>query len=311
MPSRRSLLIGGAILLAPKASRAARASWADQVPVIRIGLLGGENDADRLKRYQPYQKLIEDTFGVPTKTLAAADYAGVVQAFAAGQIELAYMSPAAYASAWLESNGRVIPILTALEADGSTSYISVMYTKANSGITDLTGMRGKSLAWADPNSASGYLIPRSEFRAQGLDTTTYFSRTGFAGGHEQAVVAVLGGQYDAGVTWTSGLGDEAQGYTRGALRTMVEKKMLDMGKLRLIWRSRPIMNGPLTLRSDTPKAFQDDMLALHLAMPQANPAVYQSVNMGSGPGFKPVTQADYEPFIDMIKAEAADRRQRK
>lgn len=320
MVTRRTALAGMAALAAPLAHAPAFAQapalaqgkrpWAAQVPAIRIGLLGGENDADRLKRYGPYQVLMQETFGVPVRTVAAADYAGVVQAFAASQIEVAYMSPGSYASAWLESKGNVIPILTAQEADGTTSYISVMYTRADSGITDLAGMKGKSLAWADPNSASGYLIPRSEFRAAGIDTTTYFSRTGFAGGHEQAVVAVMGKQYDAGVTWTSGQGDVAQGYTRGMLRIMVEKKMLDMKDMRIIWRSRPIENGPLTVRADTPKSFQDDMTAFHVGLKTANPDVFAAINMGTGPGLVPTSHAAYEPFVDMLKAEAADRRRR-
>ena len=310
MLTRRSMLAASALPFAAGAAAQVRASWAAQVPVIRVGLLGGENDADRLKRYSGYTKLMETTFGVPARTIMAADYAGVIQAFAAGQIEVSIMSPAAYASAWMESNGRVIPILTTLEGDGSTSYVSVMYVRADSGIADLAAMRGKSLAWADPNSASGYLIPRAEFRAQGIDPATYFSRTGFAGGHEQAVIAVLGGQYDAGVTWTSGQGDPAQGYTRGALRTMVDKKLLDMAKVRLIWKSRPITNGPLTVRADTPQAFRDDMLAFHMNLPTQHPDIYQAVNMGSGPGFKPVTHEDYAPFVDMLRAEAAERRRR-
>jgi phosphonate transport system substrate-binding protein len=185
-----------------------------------------------------------------------------------------------------------------------------MYTRADSGIADLAGMKGHSLAWADPNSASGYLIPRSEFREQGIDPATYFSRTGFAGGHEQAVVAVLNRQYDAGVTWSSGIGNLAEGFTRGTLHTMVEKKMLDMKNLRIIWRSRPIENGPLTVRKDTPQAFQDDMLRLHQAMPKEHPDIYRAVEMGSGQAWVPVTHEDYQPFIDMLKAEAADRRRR-
>ena len=307
--SRRAALMG-AMLVSGGAWAQGKRPWAAQVPVIRIGLLGGENDADRLKRYGSYQKLLEETFGVPAKMLTAADYAGVIQAFGAGQIEVAYMSPAAYASAWLESKGNIIPLVTAQEIDGSTSYVSVMYVRADSGITDLAGMKGKSLAWADPNSASGYLIPRSEFRGAGLDPSTYFSRTGFAGGHEQTVVAVLGRQYDAGVTWTSGLGEIADGYTRGVLRTMVDKKLLDMKDLRIIWRSRPILNGPLSVRGDTPQAFRDDMLAFHLALSKTNPDVFQAINMGTGPALVPVTAKDYEPFIDMIRAEAADRRKR-
>jgi phosphonate transport system substrate-binding protein len=314
MITRRSVVL--ALSALPVAARAqempapGKRPWAAEVPVIRVGLLGGENDADRLARYGGYRKLLEDTFQLPVKMVMAADYAGVIQAFAAKQVEIAYMSPAAYAAAWLESNGDVEPLLTAQEADGSTSYHSVMYVRADSGIGSLEQMKGHSLAWADPNSASGYLIPRSEFRAQGIDPETYFSRTGFAGGHEQAVVAVLNHQYDAGVTWTSGLGDASQGYTRGALRSMVDKKMLDMKDLRIIWKSRPIQNGPLTVRKSTPDAFRQDMLAFHLALPQAHPDIYHAVDMGKSKGWVPVQPADYQTFIDMLKQEAAERHRR-
>ena len=294
--------------LPPKGRRA----WAAQLPVIRIGMLGGENDADRLARYGGYQKLLEEWFGVPVKLLLAADYAGVIQAFAAGQVDVAYMSPASYAAAWMESKGNVVPILTTLEKDGTNSYVALMYVRADSGITSIADMKGKSVAWADPNSASGYLIPRAEFRAAGIDPEPgkYFGRTGFAGGHEQAAVAVLGRQYDAGVTWSSGQGDAASGYTRGALTTMVAKKLIDMKDLRIIWRSRPILNGPLTLRADTPAAFQADMLALHRAIPVAYPDIYHALDMGAGAGWTPVKHADYVVFIDILKAEADARRRR-
>jgi len=319
MLTRRGLVLGVATLpfaaygqqtSTPQMPAPGKRAWAVQVPVIRIGLLGGENDADRLARYGGYRALLEETFQVPARMLAAADYAGVIQAFAAGQLEVAYMSPAAYAAAWLESNGDVEPLLTTQEKDGTTFYVSVMYTRADSGITSLAQMKGHSLAWADPNSASGYLIPRAEFRAQKLDPDTYFSRTGFAGGHEQAVIAVLNHQYDAGVTWTSGIGDASEGYTRGALRSMVDKKMLDMKDLRIIWKSRPIENGPITVRKSTPEAFRADMLAFHEALPKAHPDVYHAVDMGSGQAWVRVQHADYQVFVDMLKQEAAERHKR-
>lgn len=287
-----------------------RRAWADKVPVIRIGILGGENDADRLGRYGAYQKLLEDTFKVPVKLLLAADYAGVIQGFAAGQLEASYMSPAAYAAAWMESNGNVIPILTTEEADGAKSYVAAMYVRADSNIHSIADMKGRSLAWSDPNSASGYLIPRAELRAKGIDPDKYFGRTGFAGGHEQAVIAVLHHQYDAGVTWTSGVGDRAKGYTRGTLRLMADHKLLDMKDIRIIWESRPIMNGPFVLRADTPAAFRADMLTFHRGLPVHYPAIYHQVDMGQGKDWVPVTHADYQVFIDIRKAEAAARRQR-
>jgi len=314
---RQGLALAAAALtplpaLAQEMPARGKRAWAAQVPVIRIGILGGENDADRLARYGGYQKLLEETFEVPVKLVVAADYAGVIQAFAAGQLEISYMSPAAYAAAWMESNGNVVPILTTVAEGGTNSYVSVMYVRADSGITTLEQMRGKSMAWSDPNSASGYLIPRAEFRAAGIDPEPgkFFGRTGFAGGAEQSVIAVLGKQYDAGVAWSSGQGDESQGYTRGVLTTMVQKKMIDMKDLRIIWRSRPILNGPVVLRADTPVSFQADMLAMHLAIPKVHPEVYHAVDMGSGAGWVPVKHEQFQVFIDILKDEAAARRRR-
>ncbi len=286
--------------------------WAAQVPTIRMGLLGGENDADRLARYTPYQKLLEETFEVPVKLVMAADYAGVIQAFAAKQVDTSYMSPVSYAQAWLESNGNVRPIFTSQEQDGGNYYVAVLYVRADSGITTLEQLKGKSLAWADPNSASGYLIPRSEFRAAGIDPepNKYFGRTGFAGGHEQGVVAVMNKQYDAGVTWTSGIGDPAVGYTRGMLRMMSDKKMLNMADMRIIWKSRPILNGPFVVRSDLPASFQDDMFEIHRAIVKNYPDIFKAVNLGSGIDWVPVTHNDYAVFVDLVKEEAAQRRKR-
>jgi phosphonate transport system substrate-binding protein len=100
----------------------------------------------------------------------------------------------------------------------------------------------------------------------------------------------------------------SQGYTRGNLRIMVEKKLLDMKDLRIIWKSRPIENGPLTVRADTPAEFRADMLALHRAIPVAAPEVYHAMDMGSSKDWVPVKHDDYVVFVDMLKAEAADRR---
>lgn len=319
---RRNLLLAAPALL-PLGARAqapapppptmpqpGRRDWAAQVPQIRIGVLGGENESDRLGRYDGYRALFEATFGVPCRLFFSSDYSGVQQAFAARTLELSNMSPAAYAGVWMDTNGGVEPILVTRERDGSTSYIAVMYVRADSGITAIEGLRGKAMAWADPNSASGYLIPRAELRAAGINPETFFGRTGFAGGHEQAVVAVLQRQYDAGVTWTSGQGEAREGYTRGNLRAMVDKGLLNMADLRILWRSRPIQNGPVVVRTDLPAAFKQDMVNFHLALPTAHPDIHRAVERGSAVGWSPTKHEDYAVFVDMRRAEAAERRRR-
>jgi len=287
-----------------------RRAWAAQVPQIRIGILGGENEGDRLGRYHPYRRLMEETFGVPARLFLAADFAGVVQALGAGQIDLASVGPAVYAAAWLDTNGGVEPLLVAEQEDGSASYIGVMVTRADSGIADLGGMRGKSLAWPDPNSASGYLIPRFALRRAGIDPNTHFARTGFAGGHEQAVIAVLQRQYDAAFTWASGQGDPAAGFSRGNLHAMVEKGMLNMRDLRIIWQTEPVIYGPLTVRKALPATFKEDLRLFHLALPTAHPKVYRAIERGAGTGYREVTHEQFQLLIDMRREEAAERRRR-
>ena len=196
MITRRFMSAGAAVLAAssilPRLARAdappfpsaGKRDWSAKIPTLRIGVLGGENDSDRLGRYEGYRKLLETTYGVPARIYQAADYAGAIQAFGAKQIELANMAPSAYAGAWMDTNGGVEPILVTVEADGSVSYISVMVVRTDSGLRTLPDLKGHTLAWADPNSASGYLIPRFEMKQAGIDPESgkYFSRTGFGGG---------------------------------------------------------------------------------------------------------------------------------
>jgi phosphonate transport system substrate-binding protein len=317
MTTRRSLLAAAALAPfaaaaqpMPQMPAAGRRPWAAQVPQIRLGLLGGENESDRIGRYEAYRTLMEQTFEVPVRLFPAADYAGVMQAFSARQIEASSMGASGYAGAWLDTGGGVEPLFVARENDGSIAYISTLVVRADSGITSLEGMRGKSLAWADPNSTSGYLIPRSELRGAGIDINTYFSRTGFGGGHEQAVVAVLQRQYDGAVTWASGQGEEGQGFSRGNLRAMVEKGMLNMRDLRIIWKSRPIPNGPMTVRADLPAGFKQDFTAFHVALSTEHPQIYAQIERGGGQGYARVTHADFEPIVQLRREEAAERRRR-
>src|ERR1700722_7389143 len=227
--------------------------WKAQVKEFRIGLLGGENTQDRLKRYDSFQKLLQDKLGIPVKIFPAADYAGVMQGLAAGQLDATEFSPSAFAGTWFDCKC-VEPVVVPQERDGSIFYIAAMVVRRDSGINSIDDMKEHSLAFTDPNSASGYLIPSVTLRAKGIDLEDgkYFTHVGFSGGHEQGVVAVLNRQYDACVVWTSGQGDESTGFTRGVLRSMVDKGMLKMADVKVIWRSSKVPNGPWTVRSALP-----------------------------------------------------------
>lgn len=276
----------------------------EKLKEFRVGILGGENTQDRLARYDKFQALLSQHLGVPVKLFPAADYAGVMQGIAAGQLEAAEFGASSFAGAWLDCKC-LEPVVVPTEKDGSTYYYSVMVVRADSGIRTLEDMKGHSLAFADPNSTSGYLIPSATLKAKGikLEDGAYFSKTGFSGGHEQGVVAVLNKQYDAAVTWTSGQGEKSEGYTRGNIRSMVDKKMLRMSDIDIIWQSGKIPNGPWTVRSALPDELKKTFTAFMLDLPKSHRPIYDDVEMGSGVGYAPATMELYHDIIELRLAE--------
>jgi phosphonate transport system substrate-binding protein len=81
-----------------------------------------------------------------------------------------------------------------------------------------------------------------------------------------------------------------------------------MKDLRIIWKAGPILNGPVVVRKALPQGFKDALVKALTDLPKENPQAFRAMVSGDGPGFAPVTHADYQVIIDMRKAEEAARR---
>ena len=137
------------------------AARAADMKEFRIGILGGENEADRLRNYQCFADQLKAALGVEKVSLfPAADYDGVIQGLLGGTLDYAELGASGYAKVYLENKDAVEPILTTVQTDGSTGYHSVMVARKDSGIKTLADMKGKKLGFADPDSTSGYPDPR-------------------------------------------------------------------------------------------------------------------------------------------------------
>jgi len=121
------------------------------------------------------------------------------------------------------------------------------------------------------------------------------------------VVAVLQGQYDAGVTWTSGVGDINQGYSRGNLRSMVDRGLIDMNDIQIIWQSNLITNGPRVIRADLPQELQDLVVGAMLQLQVEDRDCFNAINDGEAMGYWPINHEFYEPIINMRRELQSDR----
>lgn len=297
----RKMLLAAAALGAVMTS----AAHAQNMKEFRIGIIGGENEADRLRNFQCLQDKLPDVLGVEKVSLfPAADYDGVIQGLLGGTLDYAELGASGYAKVYLEDPDAVEPILTTVQTDGSTGYHSIMVARKDSGMTKVEDMKGKKLGFADPDSTSGYLIPMVTLpKATGAPVKEFFSSTGFGGGHENLVLEVLKGTFDAGTTFASGVGEWEEGYTSGNLHKMVEKGILDMDDLVELWKSPLIPNGPIVVRSSMDESIKDRFKDFMTALPESDPECFSAIQGGDFKGFVEVTPAFYEPIIEARRAK--------
>jgi phosphonate transport system substrate-binding protein len=275
----------------------ARADWRDEVPVFRIGILGGELQDRRLKDHACLKARAEKALGVPVELFASRDYSGTTEGLLAGRLDAAALGAAGYAGIFLQDPEAIEPIVTLEEEDGTLGYRSVVLVRADSPYQSLDDLRGRTLMFTERLSTSGFLIPYYELSEQGYDPGRFFSRLGFSGGHPQAVAAVLDGQADAGVTWTSGTGDHAAGYSRGNLRRMVERGMLDMSDLRILWTSELIPAGPHVVRKDLPEEAKEIYRDVLLNLADRDRRCFERIVGDDAVDFEPISHDQYATII--------------
>ena len=95
----------------------------------------------------------------------------------------------------------------ALKGELQPFYKGQFIANVESGVTSFADLKGKTFCWVDPNSTSGYVMPRIVLKANGIDPDVDFASTVNAGSHDNVAIAVYNGDCDAGATYVNVLTD--------------------------------------------------------------------------------------------------------
>lgn len=281
----------------------APAAMAQEITEFNIGILGGENAQDRLTSNECLRAKMEAALGVPVKLFTPADFDGVIQGLLGGTLDYAWLGASAYAKIYLTDPEAVEVKLIKQNLDDSTGYYSIGFTRVDTGITNMDEAKGKVFAFADPNSTSGFLVPGAELTAKYGKLEDYFSEVKMSGGHEQTVVGVANGDFDAGVTWADGLGNWEDGYNSGAFRKAADAGLVDMSTLVEIWRSTVIPEGPMVVRKALPQDVKDKVTALTADLWETDKECAYGVAAGDAKDFIPVEHSMYEGVLAARKLQ--------
>jgi phosphonate transport system substrate-binding protein len=144
-------------------------------------------------------QMITDRTELVIQSTVGTDFAAVREAMGAGQAQIGWLNTFNYVLA-NEKYGVDVGLVT--QRFGLTYYTGQLIVRADSGITSLADLKGKVMCWVDPNSTSGYIIPRIMLAANGIDPDTDFANTVEAGSHNNVVTAVYNGDCDVGATYS-------------------------------------------------------------------------------------------------------------
>ena len=142
--------------------------------------------------------VLQKETGLVIEANVGTDFAAVREAMGAGQAHIGWLNTFNYVLA-NEKYGVDAALVT--ERYGSTSYKGQFNVLADSGITSLEDLKGKVICWVDPNSTSGYIIPRIMLKANGIDPDTDFANQIEAGSHNNVITQVYNGECDVGTTY--------------------------------------------------------------------------------------------------------------
>jgi len=188
------------------------------LPPLRFGMspaLGAEVARKHAKRLAA---LLRVPLGRELRTVIFADYVTLIDCLVRGEVDLAWMPPLAFADAAERGAGTLV----IAERNGRTTFESAVFVRADSGIEELDGLRGQSIAWVDRESSSGYLFAAAEIARQLGRPDEQLSRQHFHGSHKAVCEAVANGWATAGATYAV-RGDDGSIATTGWMDLLPER----------------------------------------------------------------------------------------
>ena len=236
---------------------------------------------------QALAHVLSQSLGMPVTVHVASDYAGVIEALRSRLVDVAFLPAVGYVLASREAGARIVVKVT---RGGQADYTSRIFVLQESPIARLADLRGRTIAFVDPASSSGYIYPMVLLIKEGFvrdrDPKTFFKEMVFAGSHDAALLGVLNRSVDAAAVF-----DEAP--------ERILKDPARAARLRHIAETPRIPNDGAAVRRDLAPEMVERIThaLLTLNAPERVPLLHR---MYSIDGLVPAHDREYDPVREAV-----------
>ncbi len=238
-------------------------------------------------------------------------YGLVVEEFAAGKSEVAFMTAASYARAYYATEGNdresddIEAILVASreghpEYPGSDlAYRAAILVRADSELQEVSQLtKARSVAMGNRTSGASSILPSALFNSLGLAP-----RIRRYEGYPMIMHALLDGAVDAACVFWS---PPSKSKPQNDARILIQKEVPDVfEKTRILGFTGWIPNEPVVVRKLLPDDVKRTLaraISLYVAQKSLSDAgIAELVAIGSVVGYLPATNADFAPLMETIE----------
>lgn len=267
------------------AKPAAKAAGAGENPdpdTLYVALLPDQDAPKIIKNNEGLRKYLEAQTGKKVELKVTADYNLMIEAVRQNNIHLAFFGPVTYVQAARECS---IEPFASLVVKGKNTYHSCIIVGADSGITDIQGLKGKKVALGDILSTSSSYAPRYMLMKAGLYEHRDYE-TAYVGKHDAVAKQVELGNAPAG------------GLMKDYYEIMLTKKELDPTKVKLLATSDELVEFPWTMQSWLKPELKEKIKKAFLEL--KDPEILKALK--GADRFDPVTDKDYDKTREIVDA---------
>lgn len=257
-----------------------------------IGLIPEENIFTQMKRHKPLAEYLSEKLGVPVRFTILSRYPHIITRFVTRHLDGAFFG--AFTGALAQETLFVEPIARPVGLDGNMTTNGYVFTHIGSGINNVSQMRGKSIAYVDQVTATGYLYALYLLKTNGVkDLDGFFRRSEYTGGHDTALYTVLADRADIGV---------AKARIIDQIRT---RDPMAKEEIKILYKSPDLPDNTFCVRKDLPDEFKLKLRNILLSM-HKNPKGQEVLKLFAAMQFTIAEADDFEPVHRMTRRVGID-----
>lgn len=203
--------------------------------------------------YKELVNYVAGHFGGETSMILRPSYSDVRILLEENKVDLALVCTGTY---MMCSQAGTVELIAVPEFQNDIKYRCMFVVGADSTISDIADLRGRTFAFTDRESNTGCIVPCWVIMKQGYSPETYFSKIIYTGSHDRSLHAVAKGVVDgAGV-------DSLVFYS--FVETYPEMK----DRLRIIWESETFGAPPIVVPAGLAESTKEQLREIFLSMSQ-------------------------------------------